>query len=148
VGQHGHLVLVQDLGPQGHLQHDVLARAAGLLAAHAGLAGPGEEMLLVAVVDQGVQPFHRLGPDRSAPAAIAAVRAAEFDELLAPERDAARPAAARADIDFGKVEEFHGAAFKGMKRRYRIGGAGSSKAWEFSPPVAAAGTCGTAPAPA
>jgi hypothetical protein len=47
-------------------------------------------------------------------AAVAAIRPAEFDELLAPERHAARPAAARADVDFGKVEELH-------RRRFRLG---------------------------
>ena len=55
----------------------------------AGLAVLGEEVLLVAVVDQRVQPVDRLGPDVAALAAVAAVRAAELDELLAPEADAA-----------------------------------------------------------
>jgi len=48
-------------------------------------AGLGLKVLLVAVVDQGVQPLHRLDPDIAAPAAVAAVRPAVFDELFAPE---------------------------------------------------------------
>ena len=55
---------------------------------HAGL---GLEMLLVAVVDQRVEPVDAFGPDVAAAAAVAAVRPAELDELLAPERDAPAP---------------------------------------------------------
>ena len=67
-----------------------------------------KEMLLIAEVDQSVQPVDRLGPDRSALAAIAAIWPAELDKLFAPEADTATTAAARADIDFAEVEEFHG----------------------------------------
>jgi hypothetical protein len=42
------------------------------------------EMLLVAIVDQRVQPVDDLQPDVTATAAIAAVRPAELDELFAP----------------------------------------------------------------
>ena len=45
---------------------------------------------------------------RAAIAAITAIRPTEFNELLAPEGHASAPAATRADIDFGKVEELHG----------------------------------------
>jgi hypothetical protein len=45
-------------------------------------------------------------------AAIAAIRPAKLDELLAPERHAARPTAARADIDFGKVKKLHRIIFR------------------------------------
>src|SRR5262249_14403298 len=51
----------------------------------------------------------RLGPDVAAATAIAAPRAAIFDELLAPERDAAVPAFAGFDIDLGNIEELHAA---------------------------------------
>ena len=43
-----------------------------------------------------------------AAAAVTAVRSAELDELLAAKADAAVPAVAGADEDFGLVEEFHG----------------------------------------
>ncbi len=66
------------------------------------------EVLLVAVVDQGVEPIDGLDQDVAAAAAVAAARAAELDELLAPERHAAVAAVAGADIDLGLVEEFHG----------------------------------------
>src|SRR6185436_6875561 len=39
--------------------------------------------------------------------AVAAVRSAELDELLAPKADAAGAAVAGADVDVGLVEEFH-----------------------------------------
>jgi predicted cobalt transporter CbtA len=66
-----------------------------------------EEVLLVAEVDERVEPVHRHHPDVAAAPAVAAVGAAEFDELLAPEAHAARAAAAGADRDPGVVEEFH-----------------------------------------
>ena len=76
--------------------------------AHAAAAVLGLEVLLVAVVDQRVEAVDRLRDHVAALAAVAAVRAAELDELLAPERDAAVPAVAGADVDLGLVEEFHG----------------------------------------
>ena len=71
-------------------------------------AGPGLEVLLVAIVDERVEPIHALGHDIAAAPAIAAVRPAELDEFLAPERHAAGAAIAGADVDFGLIEEFHG----------------------------------------
>ena len=67
-------------------------------------------MLLVAVVDQRVQPLDRLGDDVATLAAVPAVRPAELDELLAAERHAAVTTVAGADIDLGLVEKLHGAA--------------------------------------
>ena len=93
--------------PAGTFSVDVGALGAGAVAAHAVDAGLGLEMLLVAIVDQRVQPVDRLHPDVAAAAAVAAVRPAELDELLAPERDRAGAAVAGADIDLGLVEEFH-----------------------------------------
>ena len=66
------------------------------------------EVLLVAIVDQRVEAVDRLDDHVAALAAVAAVRAAEFDEFLAPERDAAVPARAGRNVDLGFVEEFHG----------------------------------------
>ena len=66
------------------------------------------EMLLVAVVDQRVEVVGRLDDDVAAAPAVAAVGAAELDELLAPEADAAGAAVAALQVDLGLVEEFHG----------------------------------------
>ena len=66
------------------------------------------EVLLVAVVDQRVEPVDAFEDDVAAAPAIAAGRAAELDELFAPERHAAVAAVAGADIDLGFVKEFHG----------------------------------------
>jgi hypothetical protein len=107
VGDDGLLVFLEDLGSHGHPQHDVVAILAGALPAHAGLAVLREEMLLIAKVDQRVQPLDRLGPDIAATPAVAAVRPAVFDELLAPETDAAPAARTRADMHLGKIEELH-----------------------------------------
>src|SRR6185437_12683129 len=75
--------------------------------AHAVAAALRLEVLLVAIVDQRIEAVHRLDHDIAASAAIAATRATEFDELLAPERDAAVPARTGLDINLGLVEEFH-----------------------------------------
>ena len=64
-------------------------------------------MLRVAEVDKGVQVFHGLEHDVAAAAAVAAVRATEFDEFLAAERDDAVAAVAGFYVDLGLVEEFH-----------------------------------------
>src|SRR5690606_5086490 len=60
--------------------------------------------------------------------AIAAIGAAEFDEFLAPERHAARTAAARADVDFCKVKKLHSGVLSAMDEflRYRKAARGSS----------------------
>jgi hypothetical protein len=75
--------------------------------AHAGPAVLGFEVLLVAIVDQCVEAVDRLHHHIPAPAAIAAVGAAELDELLASKRHATVAAAAGADVDLGLVEELH-----------------------------------------
>ncbi len=64
-------------------------------------------MLLVAVVDQRVEAVDAFGHDIAAAPAVAAVGTAELDEFLAAERDAARSAVARANVDLGLIEEFH-----------------------------------------
>jgi hypothetical protein len=63
--------------------------------------------LLVAVVDQRIEAGHRLHHDVAAAPSVAAVGAAELDEFLPPERDAAVSAGARLDVDLRFVEEFH-----------------------------------------
>jgi hypothetical protein len=65
-------------------------------------------MLGVAKVDQRIEAFDRLHDDVAALAAFAAVGAAIFDELLAPEADGSGAARAGADVDLGLVEEVHG----------------------------------------
>ena len=76
-------------------------------AARAALAARRAEMLGVAKVDQRVEAGDRLEDDVAALAAIAAVGAAIFDELLAPEADGAGAARAGADEDLGLIEEMH-----------------------------------------
>ena len=77
------------------------------VAAHAMPAGLRLEMLLVAIVDQRVQPVDRLREDVAAAPAVAAIGTAELDEFLAAKRDRARAAVAGADVDLGLVEELH-----------------------------------------
>src|SRR5262249_17003359 len=65
-----------------------------------------------------VEPVDRLHDYVAALAAVAAVRAAELDEFLAPERHAAVPAVAGADIHLGFVEEFHDARYAIADAKY------------------------------
>ena len=108
IGEQRLAVLLVDLRAGRHLEHDVGAVGAVAVLAHAVAAALGLEMLLVAVVDQRVEAVDRQRDHVAALAAVAAVRPAELDEFLAPERHAAVAAVAGADIDLGLVEEFHG----------------------------------------
>jgi hypothetical protein len=92
-------VLVEHLCADRHLQHDRLAIGAMAVLAHAIGALLRLEVLLVAVVDQRVQPVHGLDHDVAAAPAIAAAGPAKLDEFFAPERHAAIAAVAGADID-------------------------------------------------
>ena len=101
------VVLVEHLGADRHLEHHVGRRRAGAVCAHAVAAGLRLEVLLVAVVDQRIEPVDALGHHIAATPPVAAVRAAELDEFLAPERDAAGAAVAGADENLGLVEKLH-----------------------------------------
>ena len=107
IGDERFAVLLEDLGSGRNLQHRIGAAPAGAVLAHAVNAGLGLEMLLVAIVDQRVQPIDAFGHDVAAAPAVAAVRSAELDEFLAAERNAAGAAVARADINFGLIKKFH-----------------------------------------
>src|SRR5258708_31160619 len=104
----GFAVLVENLGADGNLEHDRLAVGAMAVLAHAVGALGCLEVLLIAIIDQGVEPVGDLDNDVAASAAIAAARSAELDILLAPKRHAAVAAVAGADIDLGFIEKFHG----------------------------------------
>ena len=95
--------------PTGTLMTQIVAARAGAVRARAAVAARRAEMLGVAKVDQRVEAGDRLEDDVAALAAVAAVGAAIFDELLAPEADGAGAAGAGADEDLGLVEEMHGA---------------------------------------
>src|SRR5262249_15234220 len=107
IEQHLAGLVVDHLGAGGHTQHHVLGVGAGLLSALAVVALPRLEVLLVAVVDQRVESVDAFEDHVAAAATIAAVRAAELDVLLAPERAGAGAAVAALEIDLGLVEEFH-----------------------------------------
>src|SRR6185437_3768182 len=107
IGDQRFTVFLVNLRAGRHLHQRVVAMAAGHLLAETRKAVLGADMLLEAVVDQRVAVVDRLDIDVAALAAIAAPGPAIFDELLAPERDAAIPAVSGLDIDLGDVEEFH-----------------------------------------
>ena len=94
VGKQGFIVLGENLCTNGHAQNLVGAVGTGAVAPHAMCAGAGFEMLLVAIVDQRVQPVHALGNDIAAAATISAIGSAKFDIFFAPKTDTARAAVA------------------------------------------------------
>ena len=107
VGKQRRTILGEDLRPHRNLDHHIRRARPGAVCARAIAALPRAEMLRVAEVDERVQVGHRLEDDVAALAAIAAVRAAELDELLAAECDHAIAAIAGAQMDLGLVEKLH-----------------------------------------
>ena len=98
---------VHDLRPQRHRQEQILALLAGTVTAAALPAALRAELAGVAVIGQRVQAFAPNEINVAAVAAVAAVRPAERDEFLAPERQRAVAAATglHAYADF--VDELH-----------------------------------------
>ena len=109
IGEKRLAVFFIDLRADRHLEHGVGAVRAVAVLAHAGTAILCEKVLLVTIVDQRVEAVDRFGDDITALAAVAAVRAAVFNEFLTPECHAAVAAVAGADIDLGFIEELHAA---------------------------------------
>src|SRR5690606_32601174 len=109
VGDHVLLVFREHLRARRHLQDHVLPARAGAVAAHAVMAALGAEMLGVAVIDQRVQAIDAFDDDIAALAAVAAVRPAELDELLTPERHAAVAAVARLEVNLPLIQKLHAA---------------------------------------
>ena len=118
IGEQGLVVLVEHLGADRDLQDHVGRGRARAVRAHAVAAGLGLEVLLVAVVDQRVEAVDAFDDDVAAASAVAAIRPAELDEFLAPERDAAGAAVAGADVDLGLVEKLHG--IRWLRRETRV----------------------------
>src|SRR5262245_21638796 len=111
-------VLFIDVRSSRHFQHDILTARTVAVLAHPGAAVLGLEMLLVAVVYECVEAIDRLYDHVSAPAAVAAVRSAEFDEFFPPERYAAVPAIAGAYVNLGFIKKFHGARYAIADAKY------------------------------
>src|SRR5262245_6179512 len=89
IGEHLFPIFGQNLGADRHADHQDLAVTAGAVGPAAVGAAFSFEVLVIAEVDQRVEVAHGFKDDVAALAAVAAVRSAELDELLAPETDAA-----------------------------------------------------------
>src|SRR5262245_48440420 len=87
IGNERLAVLLVDLCADRHFQHHVLAVGARAILAHPIAAALGLEVLLIAIIDQGIEPVDRLDHDVTAVTAVAAIRSPELDEFLTPERD-------------------------------------------------------------
>ena len=92
----------------GHADRQIVAGLADAVPTGARLSVAGLEMTLETEVDEGVQACIRAQENAAAIAAVAAVRPAELDELLAPETQAAVAALAGGNVNLGVVDEFHG----------------------------------------
>src|SRR6516164_6572609 len=110
IGEHLPVLGIHDLGPDRDLQDEILTVGAGALAPCPRSAGRCPEMLAIAVVDQGVQIVRRSKDDVAAFAAVAAVGAAELDELRAAKARGPAPAVTTLQVDLALVEELHGAS--------------------------------------
>src|SRR6185437_10573642 len=99
IGDQRRTVLLIDLRADRHFEQGVRAVGAMTILAHASLAVLGVEVLLVAIVDQRIESLDGQHNHVATLAAIAAVRAAIFNEFLAAERHAAVSTVARADIN-------------------------------------------------
>src|SRR5437764_2254457 len=84
IGEQRLAIIGIDLSAGRYLQHDVGTVPAVAVLAHAAAAALGLEMLLIAIVDQRVEPVDRQHDHVAALAAIAAAGAAALDDLLAP----------------------------------------------------------------
>src|SRR5215470_6160429 len=109
VGEQGLAVLLVDLRAGRHVEHDIVAVRAVAVLAHAAAAVPGFEMLLVAVIDERIEPVDRLHDHVAALAAVAAV--------------------ARADIHLGFIEEFHDARYAITDAKYE-----TARGWSLRAP--------------
>src|SRR5690606_16701742 len=94
-------------GADRNAQFQVVAALAVAIRAAPVLAALGAEVARVAVVDQRIDIAVGNRIDAAAAAAVAAVRAAEGDELLTAKRGHAVAAVAGGHFDFRFVEEFH-----------------------------------------
>lgn len=99
---------IGDLGADRHGDDQVIAALAVALAAHPVFAALGLEFPLVTEIDQRVEILVGQQPDAAAITAVAAIRPAERDELLATESHAAIAAIAGGDGDFDFIDELHG----------------------------------------
>ncbi len=102
-------VFREHLRARRHLDGAVAPVRTRSILPHAGRTALRREMLLITVVDERVEVLHALDPDVAAITAVAAVRPAELDELLTPERNAAVSASAGLYVDLGLIEKFHDA---------------------------------------
>ena len=87
--------------------YEIGARRAGHVLARAAAAALGAKPPLHAEVRERVDALARDEIDAAAVAAVAAVRTAARDELLAPKADAAAAAGAGLDANVGFIDEFH-----------------------------------------
>src|SRR5436190_4461335 len=108
IGEHGFLVVVEDLRPDRDAQHEVAAIGAGPVGPCPAAAVLRPEMLLIAVIDQRVQVVGRDKDDIAALAAHTAIRPAELNELLAAKAHRAAAAITALEVDLALIEEFHG----------------------------------------
>ena len=107
VGEHDPIVFIHDLGTDRNLQDEILAVGASALASGAGAAVLSPKMLPIPVIDQGVQVVSRDKDDVAAFAAVAAVGAAELDELLAAKAHRAASAITALQVNLALIEELH-----------------------------------------
>jgi hypothetical protein len=120
VGEDGFFILVQYLRADRDAKHDIGTILPASVLATALLSMLGFKVLLIAVVNQGIQIAHRDYPNLPASSAVAAIGATIFNEFLTPEADTTRTTIAALDKNFRFIEEFHVGAVEGMGRGFNV----------------------------
>ena len=73
-------------------------------------------MLLIAVIDERVQPVDTFDEHIAATSAVAPIGTTEFDEFFATKGDATCTSIARADKDFSLIKKFHALSLQQFSR--------------------------------
>ena len=101
-------IIGQNLRAHRHLDQQIIAARPGAVAAHAVGTALGLEMLGVAEIDQRIEAIDTFENDVTALAAVAAIGAAIFHELLAPERHGPITPGTGGNENLGLIEKVHG----------------------------------------
>ncbi len=102
------VIILENLRADGNLEDNIRRCGAGPVLPHAMAAAFCLEMLLIAIIDQGIEAFNTFNNDAAAPPAIAAIRAAELNEFFTPEAQRTGAAVAGTKIYFCLIEKLHG----------------------------------------
>jgi len=101
------IVFFKNLCADWYLQDDIFTGCTITVASHPVIAGFTLEMLLVAIVNQRVQPLNRFDPYITALASVTSIWATKSNVFFTTERNSARSPISRSDIHSSLIEKLH-----------------------------------------